>query len=463
MDYVLSVEQFNDTFAVKENGTKLKHFSGKRFKLFPFITHPNSIAIMELSCLVGRFLCQIEGISPKALPVGELVDKLKEDTELEPGTENLFYEVISHLFFDNKGNLRPTNLQMLEQVPCEESSEKRIAEYLVDVLGDKSVLKMQIEEAKRNLLQKCNVIERLVLSKLEAKEDPIKSTPYFRITNAVQNKFEADFEFVLESQNRTRDYLIPLLEFYYFTYTAQACLQLNRFFDGERESNIPLYFCLEWEKTSQSRSCFTEGWIQLQSAIEKIFAHAVTLEILNQTEEHHRPVDYIILGELAQQSPEDDSKIARQIEMLTECYRNAIPDCPEMIELQKNKSLQGETATEVRFLFESVKTQFENTGRERAYTSYARKFESYCHKYLKNRGRSGMMLNLSEETLILLTKICIKDQEQMRLNDVFGAFENRGVFLDNISKEQIASYYEMLNLIEKKSDSGDAKYVKRIL
>ena len=73
------------------------------------------------------------------------------------------------------------------------------------------------------------------------------------------------------------------------------------------------------------------------------------------------------------------------------------------------------------------------------------------------------MLNLSEETLIFLTKLSIKDQDQMRLKDVFKAFEKRGVFLDSASKEQVATYYEKLNLIEKKSDSGDAKYVKRIL
>ena len=51
----------------------------------------------------------------------------------------------------------------------------------------------------------------------------------------------------------------------------------------------------------------------------------------------------------------------------------------------------------------------------------------------------------------------------MRLNDVFKEFEHRGIFLDDLSKEQVADYYERLNLIEKKSDSGDAKYVKRIL
>ena len=158
-----------------------------------------------------------------------------------------------------------------------------------------------------------------------------------------------------------------------------------------------------------------------------------------------------------------DLELSKQIDELTECYRNAITDCPEMKELSKEKTSQGYTADAIKYLFDSVRVQFENTVRERAYKSYANKFESYCHKFLKSRGRSGLMLNITEETLIFVTKLCIKNQEQMRLKDVFKAFERRGIFLDSLSKEQVASYYEKLNLIEKKSDSGDAKYVKRIL
>ena len=159
----------------------------------------------------------------------------------------------------------------------------------------------------------------------------------------------------------------------------------------------------------------------------------------------------------------EDHRIAGEIKVLTDRYRNAINDCPEMKELERREVDEDETAAEVRFLFDSVRTQFENTPRNRPYSSYADKFEEYSRKYLKRRGRSGMMLNLTEETLIFLTKVCIKDQEKMRLNDVFAEFEARGVFLDNISKEQVMHYYEKLNLIEKKSDSGDAQYVKRIL
>lgn len=466
MIYTLSVDSFNNTFAVKENGTRLTHFSGKKFKLFPFIANNNSDPVRDLNVLIGRYLSQIEQKEPVPITAEELIKKLKDDDEIDIdlGMDSIFDQVVRHMFFDKDGKIRPINLRMLAQIPCVESNECKLADYLVDVLGDVNILKKYIASASEKIDAQSNALERFAASKLETKPLSRKAgNEYQRITNAVQQKFEVDFEYILGARNRTRDYLIPLLEFYYFTYTAQSALQLNRFLDGERNKCIPLYFCLEWEKTSQNRHCFSEGWNTLQDAVKRIFAHAITLEILNQTEDGVEPVDYIKLHELISCAPGEDHRIAEQIEVLTDCYRKAIPDCPEMAELSRKDSPDSETATEIRFLFESVRIQFENTYRNRPYTSYAEKFEEYSRKYLKRRGRSGMMLNLSEETLILLTKICIKDQEKMRLNDVFSEFEARGVFLDNYSKSEVMHYYEKLNLIEKKSDSGDAQYVKRIL
>lgn len=466
MVYTLSLDSFNSTFAVKEDGTKLTHRSGKRFKLFPFIANNNIEPVMDLSGLIGRYLSQIEEKEPVLITPEALIQRLKDDNEttIELGKEEIFEQVVRHMFFDKEGQIRPINLRMLAQTPCDKSNECKLADYLVDVLGDVDVLQKHIVRASKRVEAQSNVLERFAASKLESLPSSRKmGNEYQRITNAVKQKFEEDFEYILGARNRTRDYLIPLLEFYYFAYTAQAALQLNRFLDGERSKCVPLYFCLDWEKTSQNRPCFEEGWNRLQYAVKRIFAHAITLEILNQTEEGTAPIDYIGLQELINGDPGEDHRIAEQIKVLTDSYRKAIPDCTEMSELCRKESSDGETAAEIRFLFESVRVQFENTVRNRPYSSYAEKFEEYSRKFLKRRGRSGMMLNLSEETLILLTKISIKDQEKMRLNDVFAEFEARGVFLDNHSKSEIMHYYEKLNLIEKKSDSGDAQYVKRIL
>lgn len=463
--YTLSIDSFNSTFAVKPDGSKLTHFSGKHFKLFPFIANNTSEPVCDLKVLIGRYLSQIEGREPLVFTADDLITKMKTDPDIdiELGKDEIFEQVVRHMFFDKEGNIRPINLKMLAQIPCTEPRECKLADYLVDVLGDVSRLRQYMVKANTATDNQSNALEKFAASKLESKPSTRKAgSEYQRITHAVQEKFEFDFEYILGARNRMRDYLIPLIEFYYFIYTAQAILQLNRFLDGDRDECIPLYFCLEWEKTSQNRQCFNEGWNLLQEATKRIFAHAVVLEILNQTEEGSLAVDYITLNQLINSAPGEDHRIAEEIRVLTDRYRNAISDCPEMAELTRSEADEHETASEVKFLFDSVRTQFESV-RTRPYSSYANKFEEYSRKFLKRRGRSGMMLNLSEETLIFLTKICIKDQEKMRLNDVFSEFAARGVFLDNHSKSEVMQYYEKLNLIEKKSDSGDAQYVKRIL
>lgn len=133
MIYTLSVDSFNNTFAVKEDGTKLTHRSGKRFKLFPFIANNNIEPVMDLSGLVGRYLSQIEQKEPVSITPEELIQKLKDDdeTEIELGKEEIFEQVVRHMFFDRDGKIRPINLRMLAQTPCEESNECRLADYLV--------------------------------------------------------------------------------------------------------------------------------------------------------------------------------------------------------------------------------------------------------------------------------------------------------------------------------------------
>lgn len=463
MKYQFSEEQFTSGKMFDSRG-KFYHKSGNRIKIFPFSTHPNSDPVLELEPLVGTYLCMLENKTAKELTASELSALLRDETEIEPGREDLFDEMVRHLFFTAKGIMRPLNLELLEQIASSEKSEIRIAEYLVDVLGEKDTLKTDIEKAAAIEQKTSNVLERLVLSKLqyEEHEDSGENLTYFRIVNSLNQPFEEDFAYILEDPKRAPEHLVSLLELYYFTYTAQACLQLNLFLDGKRDENIPLYFSVEWEKTSQSRLCFNQGWQMLQKAIEKIFAHVIVLELLNYTVPGTPLVDYIQLSEMVEDQAAD-IEIGKEIDKITEAYRNSINDCPEMNVLDKNVTAVGATDDALHYLFDCVRTQFENTVRERPYKSYAWKFENYCHKFLKSRGRSGLMLNLTEEMLIFITKLCIKNRDQMRLKDVFKEFEKRGIFLDNMSKEQVTAYYEKLNLIEKKSDSGDAKYVKRIL
>ena len=111
-----------------------------------------------------------------------------------------------------------------------------------------------------------------------------------------------------------------------------------------------------------------------------------------------------------------------------------------------------------------MKRQFLNTDRKRANEAYVEKLtEFYKNRWLKNRKKAGLVFNLTESDIIFLTKISIQNSDRIRLADLFTEYEKRGIYLDNISKGLLQQFFTRLNLLDKKSDSGDAQYVKRIL
>lgn len=93
-------------------------------------------------------MCKIEGKKPDKIAVSELVAELKQETDIEAGQEQLFYETVKQLFFTSNEQLRPLNLQMLSHIPHKEVSEEKVADYLVDVLGNKDNLNRMVTNAK---------------------------------------------------------------------------------------------------------------------------------------------------------------------------------------------------------------------------------------------------------------------------------------------------------------------------
>lgn len=200
---------------------------------------------------------------------------------------------------------------------------------------------------------------------------------------------------------------------------------------------------------------------EIKKAFKDMFSHAITLEILNQTQSDEM-VDYISLAKLANE-PGMDSVIAAEVKKAEETYCSYVGDYKGFSDIQY--PLAGtETDKAVNHLFKCVYQQFLNTDRKRANQFYNEKFTEFCKsRWVKNRKKSGLVLNLTERDVIFLTKICLRAEEKIRLNDLFKEYEKRGIYLDGTSKEYLQEFFTKLNLIDKKSDSGDAQYVKRIL
>lgn len=468
MSFSLDKEIMRKTFAMGENDDHFTHKPAQKIKIFPFVANNNATIVVSLSAVVGEWLRLIREQNAACESADDTIKKIAKLVDVAGANKETFLHILKSLFWDENGAIRPNSIDSMCYIPCEDPSMEKIAQYLCSVLGKRESLKGAVNAAVYKAASQANVLEKAVLDALKADNHAIPNfDAYYTIHHAPQKYFEDDLKFILESSSRTKEYLIELLEFYYFFYTSQSCLLLKRFEHGNQEEIVPLYFCLDWEKTNKARECYTSGWIILQAAIRQQFYHAITLEILNQNPTGEQ-FDYLAIKSYIEQNGHEE-ELSAQINSLTDMYRVAITaissaaECTEFNALQKNFEL-GPVFTEIHFLFDSVRVQFESTNRGRASNAYVEKFETFCHeKYLKRRGSSGLMLNITEEMLIFLTIIAIKDEEQLSLNEVFRQFELRGVYLDKPSKDEVVQFYSKLNLIDKKSDSGDAQYVKRIL
>ena len=76
------------------------------------------------------------------------------------------------------------------------------------------------------------------------------------------------------------------------------------------------------------------------------------------------------------------------------------------------------------------------------------------------RGRE--ILNLDDEMLFFLMAMISKGT-RMKLEDLYEGFGNYDVAFDFDTQAAIENYLLKLNLLERKSDSGEAQYVKIVL
>ena len=463
--FTLDPEMMKKAFFTGEENARFTHKTAGCFKLFPFVGNNSAPIVSSCDLVVGEWLrlacaqkIELESMEETLRKLADSIDDLDDE-----GKEKLTQIARSVYWNDDETpSLKAESIKAMRYLPCENQAVMKTALYLYSALNDGEKIKDAVKRALENAANDDNVLEKAVFEAMEAKiETLIPNADYYVVHLAPRKIFMKDLQFILESPARTKEHLVDLLEFYYFFYTSQTSLMLSRFEDGDRDTIIPLYFSLDWERTNKEPEGYRSGWEKLFPAIEKQLSHAATLEMLNQNPTGEK-YDYVALKKYLEETGRYE-EVAAQIKDLVDRYRNAIKDCEVMQELKKNENLDP-VFSKVHFLFDNVLTQFRCSVRHRVNDAYTNHFKTFCQeRFLKFRGPCGLMLNITEERLVFLTKLVVNNQEKLSLKEVFHELELRGVFLDQPSKDEVVLFYSKLNLIEKKSDSGDAQYVRKIL
>ena len=81
---------------------------------------------------------------------------------------------------------------------------------------------------------------------------------------------------------------------------------------------------------------------------------------------------------------------------------------------------------------------------------------------LFEKRRDYSVLVLDEEMLLFLVAMIAKD-DRLRMDDLYKRFREYGIEFSFQTKTAISDYLLKLNLLERKSDSGEAQYVRIIL
>lgn len=470
MGYTFDEEKFIESFNAKSPDTKsvdsmrLTHKADNQFKLFPYKASGKKQApiVTDLEDVVSGFFREASNKKTEQIIFDDLCKELLNEVEVDDEDVEYFQDLIQSIFFDGE-NFVANNVGLYPyQTITNNKSADNLAHFLFSVLGVNQDDRNKIEEAKNKY--RFNVIEDMVIKTIEEKNvsEAVEVNPYYCVKTDIQEKFRRDFYYMLEAGMTSLEDLANIFSLYYFYYVSQTCIILDHFCSGHRNDEVRLYYALDWEKISKNRKCCNYGWESLQGKIAHMFSHAITLEILNQTLDPQM-YDYIALGELAKTCDEMDEQIAKEVARAESIYCSYVGDYKKFDDIQQQI---GTTKTEeaIIHLFKCVEAQFLETDRKRANQFYNEKFLEYCKsRWVKNRKKSGLVLNLTERDIIFLTKICLRNEEKIRLNDLYREYEKRGIYLDNTSKEYLQEFFTKLNLIDKKSDSGDAQYVKRIL
>lgn len=444
---------------LNEHGT---HSQDDMLKLIPFTTTKGKTGFNDFTGVVGSFSRLIDHKKVKlSFDMVDFFSKLNELLEHnEKECKDKLVNIVKELFIKNN-ELIPFNIKSMKYIPANNDNDK-IAQFLYSMFVDKRI-EEEYNQSYGN--EDSNVLQRLVFDALPVlKEDDHKEmSKYECFLPYVQTVFQKDIIYLFTRPELYKKSLKRFLEYYFMFYVTQLAIKLSRFEKGDYEVE-KIYMTLSWEIATKTRRSYEMGWKYVKEYIPQLFSHAITLEFLAHNNKKIC-LDYIRANDLF--SKENDDTTAEMISKIVDKYKKWIPNVDYTKCIHKQDAIVTcKTVDELKKLFEIIDFQFLNsTTRKAAYRRYTARFIEFVHSnFGKRRGALGYTFNITEQDIILFTEIILGENKgRIRLVLLFDEFERRGLIFDRDSQREIVKLYEKLNLLEKKSDSGDAQYVKSIL
>jgi len=455
--YKLDMDKIIKKTTLDQNSLKLSQI--KTINVLPFITSSAKTDANEIPSIEAEVFRSVLGIDKANMSSNEkIIDEIL--SKVKTTKSQLLADMLNAMYIDN-GAFKNFHPIMHTYGGKESSGIKNISNYIIDVLMTEDLVEFleRVMQCKPN-----SVIEELILEAIPYVKDNRKKIAVndYTMLPKVQEVFLKDFVFLCTDKTLFVNNIDKLMSYYLFFYISQIILSLKSGFT-EEDSISDVYYFLDWEKASRARVSYGCGWKMIEKKSKNIFAYVNLLQILNCVKESDQIGSFNDLYTVFNGMDLDDQVFLEKD--ITELNAKIM----EVLKIKELNKIDKKIFGEYTYLDTLLQLLIcaKDTGREQAFKRYENRIKDIADLgFLKPRGQLGSTLNLKQEWVIFLTRLCIGKNGKngkngkIRLNELWEELTKRGVNFDKYSKEKIIEYFEKINILEKKSDSGDAQYVR---
>lgn len=347
------------------------------------------------------------------------------------------------------------------------AGQRRIATYLSSMILDKTTY--------GGITTPSNLLSQIIKNALDRAEQPAKEKrDSYYILPFVRRQFEEDLKWFLSKDDYVIIKYIDLFLYFYVCYSvAQTIMFLDacNMVEKDLEQPEPCYFVLADEPASEKRYAVTQGWTSRFKSryIEKMYGRMQAVDILNtiaKANEEEIVGLYPNLLKRFSNVPFDNNK--QVCSDVLEYYNREKSEILKSRDSETNRGHIGEDFDCTIDSYEEFFKKLESLCMKLQSQTYQSKFSSQIIDLFKirllqqRRGRGQAVLVLDEEMLPFLIALFTRER-RTKLKDLYGKFAEYGIHFDMKTKEALAQQLQKMNVLERKSDSGEAQYATVIL
>ena len=460
------------------------NFQTGKQKLLPFTLNPISGSVYDGTCglngVAGEFYrlktqSSVEPIYTIQDTEDTLRKELSDKYKMPADDIERFIKVFNDVMFENE-TLNVIDLPFFSFVPMKyfgrayekdkrvnkyKSGQSKIADYYASIAENIGV---DFETKEKDLF--CEVVNECL------KKDSFgirgERDRYF-ILSFVKQQFSEDIKWLLKQNNNVIVKYLPLMLYFYASYSLmQTLMFMNKAnWQYSNDKPRPITFMLSSERASEGQAAVKRGWAAAdhfpETFLNKMSAYAQALDILNSMfEDEEELMTFHEILERFGKMEFDDEAIG-----ICEKVLNTYQDYK--YELLEDRETEPHPIAEKKEINLNSFKEFVDLLLNRCITyqsvDYPRmKVALYSLVNIKlfEKRRDYSVLVLDEEVLLFLVAMMAKD-ERLRMEDLFKRFHEYGIEFSFQTKNAIGDYLQKLNLLERKSDSGEAQYVRVVL